>query len=81
MTDVELFDEVIGMFALEHLLDKRIVLLSSGELRKFQLAQALLASPRLLVIDNPLSGSMHLPETSCAACLHALLRAAICKSF
>lgn len=56
VTDGELFDEVIGMFALEHLLDKRIVLLSSGELRKFQLAQALLASPRLLVIDNPFIG-------------------------
>lgn len=56
VTDGELFNEVIGMFALEHLLDKRIVLLSSGELRKFQLAQALLASPRLLVIDNPFIG-------------------------
>lgn len=54
--DRALFDEVLQMFALEHLLDKRIVLLSSGELRKFQLAQALLASPRLLVIDNPFIG-------------------------
>ena len=48
--------EVVKMFDIEHLLDKRIVLLSSGELRKFQLAQALLASPRLLVIDNPFIG-------------------------
>lgn len=48
--------EVMRMFAIEHLLDKRIVLLSSGELRKFQLAQALLASPRLLIIDNPFIG-------------------------
>ena len=50
------FAEVVKMFDIEHLLDKRIVLLSSGELRKFQLAQALLASPRLLVIDNPFIG-------------------------
>lgn len=54
--DELLFAEVMQMFALEHLLDKRIVLLSSGELRKFQLAQALLASPRLLIIDNPFIG-------------------------
>ena len=48
--------EILSMFAIEHLLDKRIVLLSSGELRKFQLAQALLASPRVLIIDNPFIG-------------------------
>lgn len=54
--DKELFSEIMRMFQLEPLLDKRIVLLSSGELRKFQLAQALLSSPRLLVIDNPFIG-------------------------
>ena len=48
--------EVLQMFNLGHLLDKRIVLLSSGELRKFQLAQALLERPRLLVVDNPFIG-------------------------
>lgn len=48
--------EILSMFAIEHLLDKRVVLLSSGELRKMQLAQALLASPRLLIIDNPFIG-------------------------
>lgn len=54
--DKALYSEVLQMFAIEHLLDKRIVLLSSGELRKFQLAQALLASPRLLIVDNPFIG-------------------------
>ena len=54
--DKESMGEVLQMFNLGHLLDKRIVLLSSGELRKFQLAQALLERPRLLVVDNPFIG-------------------------
>ena len=32
------------------------MLLSSGELRKFQLAKALLTQPRLLILDNPFIG-------------------------
>lgn len=54
--DAESYKNIVQLFAIEHLLDKRIVLLSSGELRKFQLAQALLSSPRLLIIDNPFIG-------------------------
>lgn len=54
--DEAFMQEVMQMFAIEHLLDKRIVLLSSGELRKFQLAEALLSSPRLLIVDNPFIG-------------------------
>lgn len=41
---------------IEHLLDKYIILLSSGELRKFQLIKALLSQPRVLIIDNPFIG-------------------------
>ena len=37
-------------------MDKKIILLSSGELRKFQLAKALLTEPRVLVMDNPFIG-------------------------
>lgn len=54
--DEALLHEVLQMFALEHLVNKRIVLLSSGELRKFQIAEALLATPRLLIVDNPFIG-------------------------
>lgn len=54
--DEPFMQEVLRMFGLSALLDKKIVLLSSGELRKFQLAQALLARPRLLIIDNPFIG-------------------------
>lgn len=45
-----------GMFHLEQLLDKYIILLSSGELRKLQLTKTLLSSPRVLIMDNPFIG-------------------------
>ena len=47
---------LFDMFRLEPLLDKKIILLSSGELRKFQLAKSLLTSPRVLIMDNPFIG-------------------------
>ncbi len=49
-------DELIALFGLEKVLDKPLVTLSSGELRKFQLTRALLGSPEMLVIDNPFIG-------------------------
>lgn len=47
---------IYRIFQLEALMDKHIILLSSGELRKFQLARTLLAEPRVLIIDNPFIG-------------------------
>lgn len=44
------------MFHLDVLLDKHIILLSSGELRKFQLTKTLLTNPRVLIMDNPFIG-------------------------
>lgn len=44
------------LFHIEHLMDKYIILLSSGELRKFQLTKTLLAEPRVLIMDNPFIG-------------------------
>lgn len=43
-------------FALQPLLDKPTPFLSSGELRKFKLTETLLASPRVLIMDNPFIG-------------------------
>ena len=48
--------DLYEMFNISHLLDKYIILLSSGELRKFQLVRTLLASPRVLIMDNPFIG-------------------------
>lgn len=44
------------MFGMSLLLDKPIVLLSSGEMRKFQIIRALLGHPRVLIMDNPFIG-------------------------
>ena len=47
---------IYQLFCMEHLLDKYIILLSSGELRKFKLASTLFSAPRVLVMDNPFIG-------------------------
>ena len=47
---------LFDLFGLEEFLDKHIVLLSSGELRKFQLTKALISSPSVLILDNPFIG-------------------------
>ena len=44
------------LFHLDSLLDKYIISLSSGELRKFQLSKVLLSDPRVLIMDNPFIG-------------------------
>lgn len=44
------------LFCIEHLLDKYIILLSSGEMRKFQLTKMLISDPRILIMDNPFIG-------------------------
>ena len=43
-------------FAIDTLLDKQLVMLSSGELRRLQIVKALMATPRVLIIDNPFIG-------------------------
>ena len=47
---------IYELFHLEPLLDKYIILLSSGELRKFKLAASLFTNPRVLIMDNPFIG-------------------------
>lgn len=45
-----------SLFHLSELAQKYIISLSSGELRKFQLAKALGTNPRILILDNPFIG-------------------------
>ena len=47
---------IYKIFHLEPLLDKYIILLSSGELRKFKLASSLFTNPKVLIIENPFIG-------------------------
>ncbi|MCD7976497.1 MAG: ATP-binding cassette domain-containing protein [Tannerellaceae bacterium] len=48
--------ELLSLFGVEELLPKRLIFLSSGELRKFLIIRTLLTSPRILILDNPFIG-------------------------
>ena len=52
----DLKQKLFALFGLEDFMDKHIVLLSSGELRKFQLTKALISRPSVLILDNPFIG-------------------------
>lgn len=54
--DDALKQQLFDLFRIEPMLEKKIILLSSGELRKFQLTKTLLTSPRILIMDNPFIG-------------------------
>jgi len=49
-------EQLIALFGMSSLLDKYVILLSSGELRKFQLIKTLLSRPKTLILDNPYIG-------------------------
>ncbi len=47
---------IYEIFHLKPLLDKYIILLSSGELRKYKLAASLFTNPKVLIMENPFIG-------------------------
>jgi molybdate transport system ATP-binding protein len=48
--------DLLRRVRIEALLERRLGDLSSGEMRRFQIAMALAASPRLLILDEPFEG-------------------------
>lgn len=48
--------QILSFFGIEDMLPKRLIFLSSGELRKFLIVRSLLNRPRILILDNPFIG-------------------------
>lgn len=51
-----LANPLLDTFMMRPLLNKRMVLLSSGEMRRYQLFKYLIKKPRVLIVDNPFIG-------------------------
>ena len=49
------FDAVVELLGIEHLLNRRPAKLSGGEKQRVAIGRALLTSPRLLLMDEPLA--------------------------
>jgi molybdate transport system ATP-binding protein len=49
-------NELLHLFHVEDILRKQLILLSSGELRKFLIIRTLLSRPAVLILDNPYIG-------------------------
>lgn len=48
--------QILSLFKIEEFVPKKLLFLSSGELRKFLIVRTLLSRPRILILDNPFIG-------------------------
>jgi len=62
---------IVETFGLRHVLDRQVADLSLGEKRRLEIAMAILAEPKVLLLDEPLAG---LAESEIKAVLDALRR-------
>jgi molybdate transport system ATP-binding protein len=66
------FDEVVALLGMEGLLDRSPLRLSGGERQRVAIGRALLAQPRLLLMDEPLAGLDRLSKDEILPYLEAL---------
>lgn len=52
----EELDRILTLFNVREFLPKKLIFLSSGELRKFLVIRTLLSRPKILILDNPFIG-------------------------
>src|SRR5690606_19366672 len=69
------FAELVRALGIAHVLDRGIRFVSTGEGRKTLLARALLARPKILILDNPLEGLDRHARADFTALLEQLLGA------
>lgn len=52
----EALEKTLTLFNVKEFLPKKLIFLSSGELRKFLIIRTLLSNPKILILDNPFIG-------------------------
>jgi molybdate transport system ATP-binding protein len=67
------FNSIIEQLGIEHLLERGIRFLSTGEMRKIMIAQALVKSPQLLILDEPFDGLDASSRTLLAEIINSLM--------
>tara|TARA_R110002096_G_scaffold435548_1_gene661490 strand:+ start:161427 stop:162260 length:834 start_codon:yes stop_codon:yes gene_type:complete len=66
------FDDVVDLLGIKHLLDRSTVSLSGGERQRIAIGRAILAQPRLLLMDEPLSALDQKSKTGIFYCFERL---------
>lgn len=69
----ERFQEIVQRCHIDHILDRGIRYVSTGESRKALLARALFNQPRLLILDNPFEGLDRQAQQELATLINQLL--------